>query len=203
MYGQPDIERPEILKKADEYFIKMAVGGFGSREKASQAWWYEAERYMNKGNLDYAMRRYNQSWLLNPHNYQPYWGFARVMVAKHAYDESFKYFKKAVQLIDDPYQKPALLTDFAVAYHNKAKSLSANEMEQRKEYFSLANSLCEEATKADPKYPMSWLVWASSLYFQENFQESWAKVKVARALDASIIPSSFLSDLSTKLPEPK
>jgi len=68
MYGQPGIERPEFLKKADAEFIEKAVSGIGSREDASEVWWHEADRYMNEGNLDYAMRRYNQSWLLNPNN---------------------------------------------------------------------------------------------------------------------------------------
>jgi hypothetical protein len=65
MYGQPEIPRPDFLKKADEVFIKQAVAGLGSREKASEAWWLEGEKYMAQGNLDFAMRRYNQSWLLN------------------------------------------------------------------------------------------------------------------------------------------
>jgi hypothetical protein len=38
MYGQPEIPRPDFLKKADEDFIKQAVAGLGSREKASEAW---------------------------------------------------------------------------------------------------------------------------------------------------------------------
>lgn len=74
MYGQPEIARPDFLKKADEDFIKQATSGFGSREAASKAWFAEAEKFMSQRNLDFAMRRYNQSWLLNPNNYQPYWG---------------------------------------------------------------------------------------------------------------------------------
>ena len=77
MYGQPEIPRPDFLKKADEDFIKQATSAIGSREAASKAWYAEAERFMSQGNLDFAMRRYNQSWLLDPNNYQPYWGFAR------------------------------------------------------------------------------------------------------------------------------
>ena len=203
MYGQPEIERPEMLKKADEDFINKAVSGIGSREEASKLWWHEAERYMNEGNLDFAMRRYNQSWLLDPENYQPYWGFARVMVAKRQYEESFEYFKKAAELINDPYEKPALLTDFAVAYHNKANSLPSTDAEQRNKLFGLANSYFEQATKVDPKYPKSWLKWALSLYFQENYQESWEKIQIAQKLDSSIVPNGFLTDLKAKAPEPK
>src|SRR3989344_8037606 len=115
MYGQPEIPRPDFLKKADEDFIKQATSGFGNREAASKAWYAEADKFMSQGNLDYAMRRYNQSWLLNPNNYQPYWGFARVMDARDNYDGAFKYFKKANELINDPFQKPALLSDAAIA----------------------------------------------------------------------------------------
>src|SRR5437773_459917 len=120
MYGQPAIPRPELLKKADEDFIKNATAGSGSREAASKASFSEGEKFMNKGNLDYAMRRFNQSWLLNPNNYQPYWGFGRVMVAQGKFDEAIEYFEKAKQLIDDQYQKAGLLSDTAVAYSWKA-----------------------------------------------------------------------------------
>ena len=200
MYGQPDIERPEMLKKADEDFIDKAVRGIGSREEASKVWWHEAEKYMNAGNIDYAMRRYNQSWLLDPDNYQPYWGFARVMVAKHQYEESFTYFKKASELINDPYEKPALLSDFAIAYHNKANSLPTTGRNLERAYKRIA---MQKTTLADPKYPKSWLKWAYSLYSQENYQESWDKIIIAQKLDSSIVPEDFISDLSAKMPEPK
>src|SRR4029450_7180882 len=66
MYGQPEIVRPDSLKQADEDFVAKVVAGFGSREKASEAWYTQADEFMRQGNLDLAMRRYNQSWLLNP-----------------------------------------------------------------------------------------------------------------------------------------
>lgn len=62
MYGQPAIERPAALKRADEEFIKQvkqATEDHGGLEKASVAWWIKGEEYMREGNLDYAMRRYN------------------------------------------------------------------------------------------------------------------------------------------------
>ena len=59
MYGQPEIERPKMLKKVDEAFIKKASSGFGTREEASKAWFAQGERFLSEGNLDYGMRRYN------------------------------------------------------------------------------------------------------------------------------------------------
>ena len=195
MYGQPEIERPENLKKADEEFIKKASSGFGSREEASKAWWAQGERFMNEGNLDYAMRRYNQSWLLDPTNYQPYWGFARVALEEDKLDDSIKYLEKAELLVDDPYQKVALLSDLGTVYTYKGLTDPS--------YFQKANLKFTESTTLDPSYPDSWKRWAYSLAEQGNYSEAWEKVKKAEGLNAQPFPSSFISNLESKMARPK
>jgi len=124
------------------------------------------------------------------------------MVARHQYEEAFTYFKKANELVNDSYQKPALLTDTAVAYHNKANSLPKNQKQDRQKYFDLANTYFEESAKADSTYTKAWLAWAFSLYFQGNYTASWSKVKKARELDSNQVPSKFINDLSLALPDP-
>lgn len=201
MYGQPSIERPDFLKRADEDFIKQASEGLGGREKASVAWWMQGDKFMREGNLDYAMRRYNQSWLLNPNSFRPYWGFGRVLLEQGQLDESIKHFEKANQLVDDEYQKVALLTDTATVYSVKANS-STNGSNERAKYFSLANLNFEESTKLDPTYPNSWRSWARSLFFEGRFAEAWQKVNAARSRGAQF-PPQFIKVLEEKLPEPK
>ena len=200
MYGQPEIKRPAFLKQADETFIREASDKLGSREAASAAWYGQGEKYMAEGNLDFAMRRYNQSWLLNPDNYQPYWGFARVMVAAKQYDESFRYFERALALIDDDYQKPALLTDFAIAYHNKGNSLPQEQATAKQSYYSKANQTFESATQADPGYIKAWVKWAYALYYQQDYAAAWDKVAKARALEPTAVPAPFIAKLQAQLP---
>lgn len=201
MYGQPVIERPEVLKHADEDFIKQASEVLGGREKASAAWWMEGDKFMSDGNFDYAMRRYNQSWLLNPNNFHPYWGFGRVLLEQGQLDESIKHLEKANLLVDDEYQKVALLADTASAYSVKANS-SASSSDERAKYFMLANRRLEESTKLDPTYPNSWRIWARSLYFEGRFAEAWQKVNAARSRGAQF-PPQFIKALEEKMPEPK
>ncbi len=193
MYGQPEIQRPDSLKKADEEFINKAVSGFGTRERASQAWWAQGEKYMSEGNLGFAMRRYNQSWLLNPNNYQPYWGFARVQLELGKIDDALKYLEKAESLVDDDFQKVALLADMGSAYTMKGTSNSS--------YFTKANNKFEESTKLDSEYPDSWRRWAFSLYEQGKYNEAKAKVDRAKKLNARQFPPAFLSELNEKLSE--
>lgn len=191
MYGQPEVTRPDSLKKADRDFINEASSGFGSREEASKAWWAQGEKFMQEGNLDYAMRRYNQSWLLNPRNYQPYWGFARVMLENRKVDEAIKYLEKAESLVDDPYQKVALLADIGSAYTIKGAESPA--------YFEKANRKFTESTELDSSYSNSWRRWAFSLYEQAKYSEAMEKVKKAQSLKARPFPPSFISALESKL----
>lgn len=183
MYGQPEIVRPDFMIKGDQEFINKVVSELGDRKKASTLWWQQGDRFANEGNLDYAMRRYNQSWLLNPDNYQPYWGFGRVMLQQQRYDESIKYFEKAKSLIDDDYQKVALLADYGSALSYAAINSSDNI--KKNELYNKATNNFVESTNLDPTYGKAWIQWAFSLYQQENYKESKEKLSKAKALGES------------------
>lgn len=202
MYGQPEIPRPDFLKKADEDFIKQATSGFGSREAASKAWFAQAERFMNQGNLDYAMRRYNQSWLLNPNNYQPYWGFGRAMLERNKMHEAIQHLEKAIQLCDDSYQKVAIISDTGTAYSYFAESIPSSPAEEKARLFQLANKHFMESTKLDPTYANAWERWAHSLYREGKYAESWEKINKARSTGARDT-EIFIGNLEKKMPEPK
>ena len=202
MYGQPEIFRPEPWKKLDEEFIAKAVAGIGSREKASEAWWAEAETFMREGNLDFAMRRYNQSWLLNPANYQPHWGFGRIMLRKGKCEDALRHFSKAKELATDRYQKAALLSDFGVAYGYCAKETPTEQSEARLKGFELANRQFMESTEMDPSYANAWFRWSQLLLEEDKPAEAWAKLKRAKEAGAKI-PDNFENRLKARMPEPK
>lgn len=198
MYGQPEIARPDTLKKADAEFVRQATASFGSREAASRAWFQEAERFMGAGNLDLAMRRYNQSWLLDPNNYQPYWGFARVLLEQDKFEAATAMFGKAIQLCNEPEWKGTLLSDTGSAYSYHADSI---KNDQRARLFEAANSHFLAASKIDPAGANIWKRWAFSLYREGKYAESWEKIKKARALGASDT-DFFLQNLSKQMPDP-
>lgn len=202
MYGQPDMPRPDFMKRGDEAFIREAVKPFnGSRELASKAWAKEADRFFRSGNLDYAMRRYNQAWLLDDKNYLSYWGFGQVMMVQEKYDDAIKFYEKARLLIDDNYQKPPLYTDLGLAYSFKATRIHGAD-DTRKQYFDVANQYFQQSSEFDRKYAVVWEAWANSLYEQQKYAEAWDKVKTAKELGRVIRPQ-FLERLRSAMPEPK
>ena len=190
------------MRRADDAFMREAVKPFnGSRDLASQAWAKEADRFFRSGNLDYAMRRYNQAWLLNDKNYQAYWGFGQVLMVQEKYDDAIKFYEKAKSLIDDEYQKPAFYTDLGLAYSWKARNLPTTE-KARERYFFLANEYLQQSSILDRKYPVVWEAWAHSLYEERRYVEAWEKVKTAKEVGRVVQPK-FLERLRTAMPEPK
>jgi tetratricopeptide (TPR) repeat protein len=201
MYGQPEIVRPESFKRLDEEFIAQA-SQLGSREKASQVWWAQAEEFMQQKNLDYAMRRYNQSWLLNPNNYQPYWGFGRVMLQQGKCDEAIRHFSRARELVDDKYQKAALVSDLGIAYGYCAKIMPMEQRDARARYFANSNSMFAESTSLDPAYPNAWFRWSQVLLEEDRPAEAWEKLKRAKAAGFDV-PPPYVERLTNRMPEPK
>jgi len=200
MYGQPEIARPDFLLKLDQQFIREVVAGIGTRENASEMWWAQAEKFMAQENLDLAMRRYNQSWLLNPNNFKAYWGFGRVLLERGETDLAIVQLEKAIALCTDDFQRPALLTDTGSAYLAKANNFVG---EEKREFFRKADSLFEQALKIDPGYGNAYKRWAISLHRQEKYSEAWIKVAEARKQPDLTISPKFLKALESIMPEPK
>ena len=103
-------------------------------------------------------------------------------------------------MIDDKYQKVALLADIGATYTNLAQSGSA---EEKSRLFTLANTNFSEATALDSSYGNAWRRWAISLYEQSDYAGAWEKVKAAKANNARPFPPAFLQALEQKLPEPR
>lgn len=203
MYGQPTVLRPDHLKKADEEFIEKAAAGLGGRKAASKAWASQAGEYMRNGDLHLAMRRYNQSWLLDSTNPQAYWGFGRIMLQRGKYEESLAHFEKAKQLMDDPYQKVALVADAGSVYAVWANKTAADQIQSKKQRFELAYGSFAESTALDASYAPAWFMWARTLYWEGKYAEAWDKVKKARSQDEKVVPPGFIKDLGAKMPEPR
>lgn len=202
MYGQPDIERPAHLKQLDEHFIVNATKAFGSREKASLNWYGQGEEFMNQGNADFAMRRYNQSWLLNPDNYLPYWGFGRALLGRKDCEGAIRQFARARELVKDEPRKMALLSDSGVAYGYCATITPPWHPDVRKKYYENANRLFAESTRLDPTHAVAWFRWSQVLLQQGQLKEAWEKVHRAQS-GGYPVPAEYLAQLRQRMPEPR
>ena len=203
MFGQPKIARSDSQRQADEAFIRDNALRYKTRQAASSAFASQGWSAIRAKQLDAAMLRFNHAWLLNPKNYNVFWGFGAVMSERGKLMEAIEHLETARELIDDPVQRPALLADLGNVHSEYASRLSTDKQLERAHHFVMANSRFTESVENDPKFASAWREWAISLYEQERYSEAWIKAKRARELKAEPFAPEFLKKLSAKMPEPK
>ena len=202
MFGQPAVTRSAVLKQQDEAFIRDAVLKYGNRQKGSDMLAEQGWSDLRSGNPAAALRRFNQSWLLNNKNHLAYWGFAAVSSDQGKLEDAMKFLDQAADHLGAAPQRVALLTDIGRVHTEYAVRLPAERQLERAQQFIVANNSFTESVQINPKFGPAWRAWAISLYEQERYSEAWLRVKKARELGTQL-PDEFLKRLSAKMPEPK
>ncbi|MCW8906925.1 MAG: hypothetical protein OQL28_06725 [Sedimenticola sp.] len=202
MYGQPELQRPEFLVWEHNTFVSQETKRHdGDRRRASRTWVGRGMQALGFGDIDGAMRQFNRAWLLDEENYQVYWGFAQVSVLRNQYQAAAGQLDRALALVDDPFQKPALLTDRGTAASLVAVQYPLQDR-HRREGFEVARHHFRLALQLDPGYLPLWEAWARACYREGAYVEAWEKIQQARQRGARRISAEFVSALSEKLRRP-
>ncbi len=92
------------LKKCDEQleidkdFLVDCDKVFKDRSEATQHHIDKGWEYFYKNDLDTAMMRFNQAWLLDSTNADIYWGFGNILGMQQKFSESLRFFEKSLAL---------------------------------------------------------------------------------------------------------
>jgi tetratricopeptide (TPR) repeat protein len=203
MYGQPGLVRSDYLRREDVAFIRQISYRYrGDLARASREWSRLAVDRLRLGDADAAMRQFNRAWLLDPDNYQVYWGFAQVLVVRGQLAEAAGYLDKALALIDDPDQKPALLTDSGTLYSLLGEQAGDAQAARRGALFAEANARFAEALALDDNFAPLWQYWARSLYREGAYADAWKTIRQARQRGVDRFSRDFIETLSARFPEP-
>ena len=174
MYGNPNIEKKPFQKLADKAFIETVTTDFGSRENASMEFAGIAWRSYRTGDYSTAMRRFNQSWLLNPDNYLAHWGFASLLFDEGKTDKAAVHYNKALSTIDNIEQKPRLQADATRV--------------------SIAARLLSGKKKVSSKWASGWLLLDSPRDFKAGEKLRLSIGGTARNIKIRFLPKGRSSD---------
>lgn len=153
MYGYPDIEKTGDQKKADQRFIDTVSRSTGSRKNASREFAGRGWYFIQQRDYDNAMRRLNQSWLLDSDFYLPHWGFAVVLNMQNKPAKAIPHFKKATSLLEGTHSdKPRLLADMATAYVALGRHTHTTDTGKSEELLRKAKILANEVFRLDPEF---------------------------------------------------
>ncbi|RZL16268.1 MAG: hypothetical protein EOO62_01760 [Hymenobacter sp.] len=92
MYGK----QPKCAEQlaADQEFLDLSDKQYATRRIASAHYAQVGWGLFYDKQLDAAMKRFNQAWLLDSTNAEPYWGFANILGMKQQFRSSISLFRK-------------------------------------------------------------------------------------------------------------
>lgn len=96
MYGE--IKKCPQQIQLDKDFIIETEKQFKDKKTASEYYASKGWEYFYKDDLDNAMKRFNQAWLLDKQNPNTFWGFGNILGKKREYDESVIYLQKSLNI---------------------------------------------------------------------------------------------------------
>lgn len=199
LYGGMDRSAYPQLKAADEKLIRDTVAHYGTRSKASAAFVNNGFAYYQKNDLENAMRRFNQAWLLDPGNPEVYWGFGSVLNDQGKNCEAMQMMDKALQL--NPPVSQGIFPDAGRVTTLCAVSDTSLSSGQKATLLARSESLYREGENSERNKAYFYASWATAYYWRGQYAEAWAMVARSRAAGGAL-PERFLSLLRVKMAEP-
>lgn len=199
MYGGLNRQSVPELKAGDEAFIKGTSAAFGGRQRAAAVWVEQGFKFYKANEVEKAMARFNQAWLLDPNNPEVYWGFGAVL---HDRDQAFDAYDMLKRAYDLGFRDPGFLADLGKGASIRMAERRNLSEAQKESFRRESEAYFQEALK--PRKNLSYIygIWASARYWQEDYAGAWEKVKIARQ-HGNTVSAGFIQKLSEKMPEPR
>ncbi|MBV5328161.1 MAG: hypothetical protein JZU65_11080 [Chlorobium sp.] len=205
MYGGTEVVKTDFEKHADEKFIAVMTKNGVSRDSAAVISWMMGMNALQDRDSDTAMKRFNQSWLLDQACYLPYWGFGKIMMTRMNIKESLEYFERSLAMLRAkplPSMKktqPVLFFDAARAYSMASLVDTLKTSLHRKR----ADVLFTQSLEQDPKFREGYMAWLAFTLISREYQKAWEIVHDARRAGVQDFSKDLLKELSEKMPEPR
>jgi Tfp pilus assembly protein PilF len=187
--------KTEEQQKRDEKFLTSCDKSFATRQEASKFFVDRGWEYLNEGQTDTAVYRFNLAWLLNPDNKDPYWAFGLVSSAKGQDAEAISLFEKALSF--DP-KNSLLLSDAAASYLKVY-----NDGKKKKKDLKKASSYLSQAIAADSSNAFALYNLSKVKFYEKDYASAWNYLHQSRAINLTQIDYDFIAELTAQMPDPK
>jgi len=169
-----------------------------SKQEAARLAAVRGWQHLKKGDASTAVSRFNQALILNPNYADAFWGLGAATSLQGRFDASILLFERAYSLDQ---KNVGLTADVGVAYMRRAMSKPQDPAERAKGLNS-ALAWFDKAEKLDPFYEQTLVNRAIALAFLGDYNNAWANVERAEALNEKSVDPQFISYLSEQQPRP-
>lgn len=187
MYGK--IKKCDKQIKEDEAFINNSLKVYTTRVNAADKLKDEAWKLFKKNDLNGAMKKFNQTWLLDSSNYNSYWGFGNILGRQKKYAEAISYFEMARKLNpDNPMFYLSSGSGYAMLYgKTKKKSDLITSIQDFKKCVSIDSSNGEAYAQLTAGY-----------YYLTKKDSAIKYLNLTDKINSKLIPSGLRKELEKK-----
>lgn len=168
-----------------------------SKSAAELGW-----KYYYDGDLDTAIKRFNQAWMFDKESVDAFWGFGLIMGQRAQKEdteknlfESIKFLEKAHELSKN---NPKIIVDLAFSETLLGAFLKENKQFDFQKHFSKARILFQKAEKIDKNYPLIYSNWSVLEFYEGNYSKAKSKLDIAKNLGFKPDPN-YEKELEEKL----
>jgi tetratricopeptide (TPR) repeat protein len=168
-----------------------------SASAAKLAW-----QYYYKGDLDTAIKRFNQAWMFDRDSIDALWGFGLIMGQRASQELPEQNLKESIRFLglvfDKAPQNVRILVDLAFSHTMFGQYLNDKRKAGSHDEFLKAVRLYEAAAKLDAKYPLLHSNWSVLEFYRGNYLKAQERLDQAKKLGFQPDPE-YVRDLESKL----
>lgn len=190
-----DLEMNELPMYGGQHDPQVEPSKENSQSAADLGW-----KYLNRGDLSTAMKRFNQAWMFDRKNSNAFWGFGIIMGRRAESGDTEKNLKESTKLLEMAHELSLnhgkITGDLAFSYTILGHYLSSNGKDG-KGHFKKAEELFADAYRREPRHPPILANWAVLKFYTGDFKTAKKLVKEAEKLGYAQNPE-FLKKLNEK-----
>lgn len=190
-----ELEMNELPMYGGQHDPQVEPNKENSQSAAELGW-----KYLYRGDLSTAMKRFNQAWMFDRKNPSAFWGFGIIMGRRAESGDTEKNLEESIKLLKTAHElslnNGKITGDLAFSYTIMGYYLSSNGKDGKVNY-KKAEELFTEAYRREPKYPPIPANWATLKLYTGEYKT--AKKLMAEAEKLGYTPDpAFLKELDEK-----
>lgn len=168
-----------------------------SKSAAKLGW-----KYYYKGDLDAAIKRFNQAWMFDRESADAFWGFGLIMGRRAGEENTEKNLNESVKFLEKAHQlskkNPRIMVDLAFSETLLGYFLKENQKPLFQEHFNKARILFQKAEKLERNYPLIYSNWSVLEFYEGNYSAAKSRLDFAKKLGFKPDPN-YEKELKEKL----
>lgn len=185
-YG--NVKKTKEQLEDDRTFIETVLKQDTTRRKGSEHFVSLGFNYLSRGDMETAMKRFNQAWLLDPRNENAYWGFGAIYGTFNDYDMAINEYDKGLAI--NP-ESTVILTDKATLYFMQFQH------DQNTAKLNIAIELLKESYGIDSKSVNTTYKLSICYFLSKDCADAWKYYNECKRLGGQQIAENYTNALKS------